>query len=280
MTLAVRQRDKLWFFAATRLAHTKNQVQGIYFNKTRGTPFYTRTSISPATVKHQSRPGGALVAATPKQKISAFTDIQSFQVRGVGDLNAMEAQTRWSFYPSVLLQANWSSPLTSKLLLEAGWSATLQPIAGNREVETDNLGFTVSPDDVAITELTTGFTYNARATYYGPQGYNDRRYVERFAASYVTGSHTFKTGFQLQHGFRSNDVEVNKNVNYGFLRGVPNRITQYASPYSFFNAINQDLGLFVQDRWTLNRLAISMGLRFDYFNGSVPAQKLAATASG
>ncbi len=84
----------------------------------------------------------------------------------------------------------------------------------------------------------------------------------------------------MQHGFRSNDVEVNKDVNYGFLRGVPNRITQYASPYSFFNAINQDLGLFVQDRWTVNRLAISMGLRFDYFNGSVPAQHLAATASG
>ena len=35
------KRDRLWFFAATRLACIKNQVQGIYFNKTRGTPFYT-----------------------------------------------------------------------------------------------------------------------------------------------------------------------------------------------------------------------------------------------
>ena len=95
--------------------------------------------------------------------------MQSFQVRGVGDLNAMEAQTRWSFYPSVLLQGNWTSPQTNKLLLEAGWSATMQPIAGNREIETDNLGFTVSPNDVAITELTHRFTYNARPTYYGPE---------------------------------------------------------------------------------------------------------------
>ena len=48
-------------------------------------------------------------------------------------------------------------------------------------------------------------------------------------------------------------------MNYGFLRGTPNRITQYATPYSFFNGIKSDLGLFVQDRWTVNRLALNYG---------------------
>ena len=41
-----------------------------------------------------------------------------------------------------------------------------------------------------------------------------------------------------------------------------------------------DLGFFVQDRWTVNRLAINRGLRFDYFNGYVPAQHIPATPSG
>jgi hypothetical protein len=44
--------------------------------------------------------------------------------------------------------------------------------------------------------------------------------------------------------------------------------------------VKVDLGLFVQDRWTLNRLALNLGLRLDYFNGFVPAQHIPATPSG
>ena len=32
-----------------------------------------------------------------------------------------------------------------------------------------------------------------------------------------------------------------------------------------------DLGLFAQDQWTIKRLTLNYGLRFDYFNGYVPA---------
>ena len=35
--------------------------------------------------------------------------------------------------------------------------------------------------------------------------------------------------------------------------------------------MNADLGLYAQDRWTIKRLTLNFGLRFDYFNGSVPA---------
>ena len=42
------KRDRLWFFAATRASGNKNQVAGIYFNKTRGTPFYTPDLDNPA----------------------------------------------------------------------------------------------------------------------------------------------------------------------------------------------------------------------------------------
>jgi hypothetical protein len=275
-------RDRLWFFSASRLAANQNQIQGIYLNKTRGTPIYTPDLERPAfrEASITSTAGRITWQAAAKHKISGFTDIQSFQVWGVGDLKAMEAQTRWSFYPSVLLQGSWSSPQTNRLLLEAGWSATLQPIGGSRDVNTDNLDFVVSPDDVSITELSTGFTYNAKSTYYGPNGTHHDRYVERFALSYVTGSHAFKTGFQLQHGTQSSDTVVNKDVNYNFLRGAPNQVVQFASPYETVNKIRADLGIFVQDRWTVNRLALTAGLRLDYFNAYVPAQHLPATPSG
>jgi hypothetical protein len=276
------QQNRIWFFTASRLAKTKNQVQGLYFNKTRGTPFYTPDLNRPAFRESSIKSTAARVTwqAAAKHKVNGFADVQSFQVWGDGANQALESQTRWSFYPSYVLQATWSSPQTNRLLLEGGFQFYRSPIGGDRATITDNLGFNVSPDDVAITELSTGFTYNAKPTYYGPKGLMDHRWVERFAVSYVTGSHAFKTGVQLSSGFRSGDTVVNKDVNYAFLNGVPNRITQYATPYYVDNHIKAQLGIYAQDRWTLNRLAINYGLRFDYFNGYVPAQHLPATPSG
>jgi hypothetical protein len=169
-------------------------------------------------------------------------------------------------------------PRTSRLLLEAGWSGTIQPLSSNLEETTDNLGFTVKPTDISMIELSTGFRYNAAQTYYSKNVQN--RYIERFAASYVTGSHTFKTGFQLQQGLNQSDTNVNQDVYYSFLGGVPNLVTQLATPYLVQNRTKADLGIFVQDRWTMNRLAVSGGLRLDYFNGYVPAEHVPATPSG
>ena len=39
-----------------------------------------------------------------------------------------------------------------------------------------------------------------------------------------------------------------------------------------------DLGLYAQDRWTFRRLTLNGGLRFEYFNGEVPAQQAPAGA--
>ena len=144
---------------------------------------------------------------------------------------------------------------------------------------TDNLGFAVSPDDVSILELSTGFRYNARATYLDPC-FCDTRHVGRFSVSYVTGSHSFKTGLTLQRVANDYGVAVNKDVNYNFFRGVPNSIVQFASPWSVAGRTKADLGLYVQDRWTIDRLALNLGLRFDYLNGFVPELNLPATPSG
>jgi hypothetical protein len=43
-----------------------------------------------------------------------------------------------------------------------------------------------------------------------------------------------------------------------------------------WNNVNADFGLFVQDQWTLKRMTINAGVRYDYFNSSVPAQNEAS----
>ena len=48
-------------------------------------------------------------------------------------------------------------------------------------------------------------------------------------------------------------------------------ITLWA-PYHALNTLKGDLGLYVQDQWTLRRATINAGVRYDYLNAYVPAQ--------
>ena len=91
----------------------------------------------------------------------------------------------------------------------------------------------------------------------------------------MTGSHAIKTGIQVEELVVNQDRVVHGDVTYAFLRGVPNTITQYGTPYLQKDRAT-DLGLFVQDQWTVKRLTLNYGLRFDYFNGHTPSQSAPA----
>jgi hypothetical protein len=268
------KRDRLWFFTSGRKAGNRNSVAGQYFNATQGTPFFTPDLDRPQYRKEWVNSVGGRVTwqASAKNKVSAFTDVQGFFNRGRGEFVAPESSAlAFNLSPQGLFQISVSSVRTNKLLLEAGMSYARNqwpfPSPGEDFMR-------VSPDDISILEQSTGFRYNAKSTY------NDIvdqfRYSERFSLSYTTGSHAFKTGVQLEQGINNQDLQVHGDVNYTFLRGVPASITQYATPYLTKNRI-RDLGIFAQDQWTVKRLTLTYGLRFDSFNGYVPDQQLAAT---
>jgi len=101
----------------------------------------------------------------------------------------------------------------------------------------------------------------------------------RSSAAYVTGTHSYKGGFMMRvrgNGPTYNNIDVNGNMNYNFLNGVPRRITLYATPIEQRNDVKADLGLFAQDSWAMSRMTINYGIRYDYLHAAVPAQHLAA----
>jgi hypothetical protein len=93
----------------------------------------------------------------------------------------------------------------------------------------------------------------------------------RGAMTYVTGTHTFKTGFQREHLVTDNFFIANGNVQYTFRNGTPISILQRTTPYLELDRTD-DLGIFAQDQWKVSRFTFNLGLRFDYVNGYVPAQ--------
>jgi hypothetical protein len=109
-----------------------------------------------------------------------------------------------------------------------------------------------------------------------PADHFSKLFTEQLAATYVTGSHSLRFGGSVTEGrWRqtqqyTGDVEP---INYN--AGVPVSVT-LRIPTDRKNAIKEDLGLFVQDKWTIRRATISGGIRFDQFIGATLPETLPA----
>jgi hypothetical protein len=178
-----------------------------------------------------------------------------------------EASQVWNGKPSALFQASWSSPISSRVLLEGGVSVHPEKIMHLRQPY-------VTPETYSVLELSTNTTFRAAPTYFE---FPATVTSTKFSASYVTGSHAFKTGLSTMNGCRSPYNYANQDTSLRLLRGVPSAVTVYATPYGSKDCIKANISLFGQDQWRKDRLTLNLGLRFDYFNGYVPAQHLNAT---
>jgi Carboxypeptidase regulatory-like domain len=276
------KKDRLWFFASFREWGNERQAANKFYNATQHTPFYTPDLTRPAYAKewYESKAVRLTWRASDKSKFNFFADPQRDchcpALTASGSLNAPEAFFSYRLKPAGLYQLTWSAPVTSRLLLEAGigradgsWPIYRQP--------------EVTPDDISITELTTGMRYNSGTPTFGPLYYTQQlvpRFSERFSASYVTGSHTFKAGFQLEQAYIDAQAENGThNLEYTFNNQVPTSLTQWATPYGF-RSEDKDYGFYAQDQWNLSRATVTAGVRWEYFNGYNPPQSVPATPNG
>jgi hypothetical protein len=276
------RRDRLWFFGSFREWGNERQAANKYYNKTQGTMFYTPDFSRPGFAKewYESKAIRVTWRVSDKHKLNFFADPQRdchcpALTASVG-VNAPEAYFSYRLKPAGLYQITWNAPVTNKVLFEAGagradgsWPTYRQP--------------GVTPDDISIVELSTGMRYNSGSPLFGPQFYSKQsvpRFSERLSMSYVTGSHAFKVGFQLEQSYLHIASEAGThNLEYAFRNQVPVSLTQWATPYEL-KVQNRDYGFYAQDQWTINRLTLTYGVRYEYFNGYVPAQHVPATPNG
>jgi hypothetical protein len=279
------KRDHVWFFVAPRTWGVARSQAGTYWNKTQNeylTPPGARWKVvkwTPWVDRPEDRLSGRLEwydsiltritwQATPKNKFNFTYDEQ--RACNCGSVSASQSHeyylSSYRFEPNRLFQATWSSPITSRLLLEAGYAATISQW---------NMFYQpgVQPDIISVTDTLIPQSYGAANSYLGFPNSRDR-FTQRASLSYVTGSHNFKTGFQNELPHSEVYTQVNGNMTYTFQNGRPRSITQRATPYLADSKTKYDLGLYAQDQWNIsNRLTVNLGLRFDAFNGYVPEQQ-------
>jgi hypothetical protein len=59
-------------------------------------------------------------------------------------------------------------------------------------------------------------------------------------------------------------------VNYTFNNGRPTSLTEYVTPRYVKSELKPNMGIFVQDQWSLHRMTLNLGLRYDYLRAYSP----------
>ena len=257
------KRDRLWFFATSRYFTNEFYLAGRFFpvdvSAVRREDDRSRQAFG-GTYTYDNN-GRVTWALTSKQKLTSWYAyqykvdpnwlIQTF-------VQAPEA-SRITTWHTQLSTTKWTYTATNRLLFEVGVAAGASP--DTIKVDLSRVG------GVAIVEQ--GGAVAAPLTYRSPTGFDfdDRLPSQTFKAmaSYVTGSHNAKLGFELQRGHfeRNDNNDSTGGVWYTTRDYAPQFVTIQAPLQGWQNNLNFNLGIFVQDRWTVHRMTVSGGLRVD-----------------
>ena len=296
------KEDKLWFYATFRYEGAKNYAAGMFPNKNAFKPnvwtyeadtsrktYGLVTDLEDAQLR-------ATYQATQNQKF-AFTYANNLHCRcpfNVSSTLSPEAASDRRFPVQRTLIGEWKSPVTNRLLAEATvfhktlrWGTMhLRPNSGGGSLDEDVFEG-ITPEQIALYPTLVGVTEQSNGLNYHGPGTNSNgvlgafnstyvpNYTYRVALSFVTGAHNAKFGLQDTFGYlKATTYAYEVPYRYRFLNGVPNQITQFATPFTSKSDQQHDMGIFAQDKWTISRVTLTGALRFDYYKSNYPEQTL------
>ena len=275
-------RDRLWFFLGHTTQRADLQAANTFINQDPSALAYvadlTRPSIDGASAYDQTI--HLTWQATARDKIKLFWSNSSYdkprtlQGNTLGALfiapeAAIQQGTAVNTY-----QATWTRPQTNRLLFEAGVSHTpvqLQLYPAEDAVPTIP-GILDAASLVAFRNMSSWFS--------GITERNSPKTSEfmRASMSYVTGSHNLKIGMtMLWIDSTTDNGSENDWTTLLTLAGRP-LFARFWTPGTATNELKPSLGIYAQDQWTIDRLTVNAGLRFDYFKSGFPDQTILPSA--
>jgi hypothetical protein len=295
-------RDRLWFYLTYRESYGENTIPNMWFNKNAGDPTKwlvdfgltpsgeclasngCRTAFSDTRVRNYV--GRLTWQASPRNKFNYNNSEQysSSNRAGGGSATRTPEATGLNLYtPGHTRTLTWASPVTNRVLLEAGWGSYMANYANSAP----RIDGTFNPAVISVLEQTgvgnggiPNLTYRMDEIGLG-RGWQHHQIGTianlKASISYITGAHNMKFGYM---GGFSNPSQAYYNftpfVQYRFSGGVPNRLEQTAV-YGGTGAAGVEFvrnlvptSLYAQDQWTTGRLTMQGGVRYDYILSSYP----------
>jgi Carboxypeptidase regulatory-like domain len=283
------KRDRLWYYVTYRDEGQHRSIPGIFPNLNAGDP--NKWEYLPDLTKQARGAESFQISSvrltaqvTPRNKVNFHWDMQ-WPCNGsafTGDADACRVQSKDdAFYGSLGLggltaisspetagylrtlvqnhQLTWQSPTTNRLLLEAGvgsyraaWGPFEMP--GN-----PTRGLARVTELQARNSAVANFSY--RSANWAEDFDNPNRW--RFSASYVTGAHNMKFGYD--GSYLVEDIQNfgnDLNLAYTFNGGRPSSLTESLRVFTQSDRV-RTTALYAQDQWTFKRMTLQGAVRYD-----------------
>jgi hypothetical protein len=262
-------KDRLWFYATERYQTNSTYLTGDYFDTN---PLPTPGNLTRvATTEEAYNPqylwdntGRVTAAVTPKLRVNGLAIVQRkwWPYYSITAATSPEAAVQIT-WPGRIYQGSATYAATSRLLFEGGFNWQDSSDFWAPEPFANNVGGNavrvVEQGTTGIAPITFGPMSPTLASD-NPMHMKDYRGT----MNYVTGTHNFKLGMDLQQGFRQNEwLGLTTPIQYRTLGYQLNQVSIFASPGVYRSNLDYDAGIFAQDRWTTRRLTITGAVRLD-----------------
>jgi hypothetical protein len=265
-------RDRVWFYGSARRWANFNKLPGV-------------TNKDGSQTIDDTRFGAFTGRGTVQMGDTRITGSYGWHPRDrpgymIEQLNG--APEAFNAYPNrpYLVQVRTTSTLTSRLLLETGytrnhWHAELRYAPTVRQA-TCFVAWNQCPagtdyGDIRKNDILRDWRWNGPPS--GFSTYDMPSDVFMTSVSWVTGAHNLKIGLAYSTG----DVNIDTGQNNGsieqrYRNGVPFSVSISATPTVRRTGLDKDIGVYVQDSWTRGRLTVNPGIRFDYIKSIIKDQ--------
>jgi hypothetical protein len=262
------KKNSLWFWTAHRYWGYQQIRTNTFYESNQSTYVFTPDLSRPGTETQRNASNDIRLTwqMSPKNKLSGYFSIapRTTEHWTLASTLQPDASNLQNLPKNNFETVVFRSTLSSKLLFEAGMGNTTE--TWTREPVEDS----VTSHGYPVTELNTGISFRAYPANFSSNYTSLRSY--RSSLTYVTGSHAFKWGMTLQEGPADTDIWTNKDTFLTVRNGQPFQVSVRTTPYTTHERLVADLGVYGQDTWTVKRLTVNAGLRWDYLNNKVGAQ--------
>jgi hypothetical protein len=318
------KKDRVWFYGSIRNWGNAAVRDGIVSNKYAGD--FSHWDYAPDTSLEARDVDGRKIyllrltaQATQKNRLTFYEEYQrrcsgaalgdnvSGACRSSGDgwvgegrqfgasTGAPESWPGYHNFPYNVTQATWSAPLSNRMLFDAGFSRFHYGFARFGMAPPDGITNQIPVTEQSAINGRPNLTYRA---VFDPLDFawndnNATAYTWRGSASYVTGAHNFKAGYQgayyishagrqanstqMRYTFNSTcSVPVPNGQSCAGLGGTPNlnpiSVSYYLAPRWDQHDRTESLGLYAQDQWTIGRMTLQGAVRYDRAWSWAPAE--------